>query len=234
VNAIRQAVLARRLRAARLGYKGDLRLRLHQPGDAANTIDWYASARRGELCVRERARDTTVTWAAIVDESASMCVPVHDPPLAAAREAGAVWRDCLGAGDAWLRIDGGAPFSLEAALQAALRELPACCALLCVSDFYGRPESGRSLMAITARRFDCTALVTRDRWEPPNGFVRVVDAESAAARSVCLNRGELARYTTAARERERDVCALFRECGWRAAVLERDAGDALRRAFDLP
>ena len=208
-------------------------MRPHQSGDAARAIDWYASAHRGNLCVRERARDEALTWAAIIDDSGSMRVPEADPPAAAAREAVNSWRDCLVAGDTWMQIDCAA-FSVEDTLHAALCELPSGCALLCVSDFYDATNAARPSIAAAARRFDCTALLVRDRWNSPAGMLRVTDAENAVTRKLYFGRRELARYARAARERENAVRDLFRGCGWRAALLDRDPGQALLNAFDPP
>lgn len=231
MNALRRAVLADR--AAGPQFAKDGLLRSHRPGDAARGIDWRASARCGTLSVREPVTSTSVTWTAIVDDSASMTVPADDPPLRAARAAAAMWRECAIAGDAWLETGCRAPWTLGAALDNARRTLPWCSAVLCVSDFYDLEALAGNFIVMMAARFCCVALVVGERWHAPNGCVRIRDAESGRWKQISLGAHARIRYGQASRERERLLCAALRSSGWRAAVLERDPATALRQAFAL-
>jgi len=208
---------------------------LYARPDSIARIDWRASARCGELVVRERARSTAISWSAIVDDSPSMRAGRRPLPLAEAEDAAAAWRGCAGSGDAWLGVRYSANV-LQHSLHAALRVLPPHCALLWVSDFYDLPKTPRAVLQLCAKRFDCTALVVSDIWANalPGCLLRVTDAESGRSFPVRIGSAQRLRYARAAAAREETAAAHLRACGWQAARFKRGcAADTLLRAFGL-
>jgi len=84
------------------GESGDIReLRKHQPGDPFRRIAWKASARRGELLVREHEREERDVVFVLVDAASELCAgrPGEAPFDGAIDEAAAVVTRHLSRGD---------------------------------------------------------------------------------------------------------------------------------------
>lgn len=235
MNAIRRALLEKR---GVLPRHGDwAAARECRAGEDAREIDWRLTARTGRLFARERARDVSLTWSAILDGSRSMRAG-RRAPCASAFEALQLWRGFVAPHDRWVdAAQTPGAFSLSGALELALRDLPRAAALLVLSDVYELGTLTGSLLDAVARRFDCTALIARDPWYdglPLRGFVRIVDAESSQVRPFYVGANERARYRTAAIACEAQVARVLQNACWRAGVLEeRDALGAMLRAFDV-
>lgn len=233
MTSVRRAVLRARFLPIGPARGG---LREYRPGEEARTIDWPASAQRGSLQLRERERDATITWGAVIDRSLSMNAGRRRSLSRAAAEAEAFWRACAAPADRWIEIDPAAVYGCSRALYEAVRTLPAHSALLVASDFHDLPEVPRDLLRAAARRMHCTAIVARDPWRddlPPAGFVVIADMETGATRRFFIGPRERSRFRAAAHARERATLSLLRAAGWRAASFtEEDGASAVLHAFD--
>ncbi|HET9392901.1 MAG TPA: DUF58 domain-containing protein [Candidatus Rubrimentiphilum sp.] len=235
MNAIRRALLRKRGIVPR---QGDWAApRAYCAGEDARDIDWRTTARTGRLFARERERDASLTWSAVLDGSGSMHVGRRRTLYASAFEAFQLWRGLLAPHDRWVDAAQTGELSLTAALEAALQHLPSATALLAVSDVYALGTLSSSLLHAVAHRFDCTVLIARDPWHeelPLRGFVTIVDAETAQTRACYIGPQERARYRDAVLACEAQVTRVLQAAGCRAGVLEeRDALTAIMRAFDI-
>ncbi|MBV9440809.1 MAG: DUF58 domain-containing protein [Candidatus Eremiobacteraeota bacterium] len=225
-------------------------LRAYVEGDDPRRIDHAATARAGSLQTRVYLEETALTFAAIVDESASMRVGRRRPLAAAAQEALRAWFGAMEGEDRAARVvdrrvvrDRRAaahvaahePFRFAAALSVAQRALPRGASLLAIADGFDLP--GEEALALAALCFDATVLLARDPWAddlPLRGVVRLRDAETGAVRRQYVDARARRRYAEASAARERALHATFRQAGWRTGTLdERDGRASLLRAFGL-
>jgi uncharacterized protein (DUF58 family) len=234
VRPVRDAIVRRRARSSNRGEPAGPRA--YAPHDSARTIDWRASASRGEILVRDRPPGAFISWSAIIDDSPSMRIGSARRPLDDAEDAAGLWHECRAGQDAWHGTWRTANAPLHETLHAALRTLPAHCALLCVSDFYGLQEM-RPVLRRLATRLDCTALVTGDPWMyrlPGYGVLRAADAETGRTIRAYAGPRQHRDYAKAAAAREAEAERVLRACGWRSALLNgRGAAHALLHAFGL-
>ena len=267
-RALREALLRGRNRPRLTGvgspttYRGDgyefVELREYIPGDDPRRIDWAATARAGALQSRVILEDVALTFAAIVDRSASMNVGRDVSLVDSARIAVSAWFAAAASDDRCVsvtmnglfpnkgergrlaaRLAADAPdedtFDFRKALLIARSSLAPGSALLVAGDFFDVRDSDDALLAALGRRFDCTALIARDPWHdalPLRGFVRVRDAESRATRRVYVGPKERARYADAVRERESALQRRLARANWRTGVLVEGRGEeSLLSAF---
>lgn len=215
-----------------------IELRAYQPGDDPRRIDWAATARSGLLQTRVLLEHNPLEIATIVDRSASMQVGRSRGLVAAAEEADQAWFEIAEPGDR--RVPIGEGEDVPRALLIARHALRRSAVLLVVSDFHwlGEAPHFADLALALGRRLDVTALVARDPWYnglPLRGFVRLRDAENGSVARLYLGKRERLRYRLAVQERERAVCSLLRELGWRTGILTEDDGrESLYGAFGLP
>jgi uncharacterized protein (DUF58 family) len=232
MSGVRQVILRRRVRSENRRGGG---VREYRAGEEARSIHWRASASTGSIQIFERERDPSLTWAAIVDASLSMEAGRKRSLSAAASEAAAFWRACAAPGDRWVDVDSAGRFGFAAALERALRVLPANGTLLAASDFFDLPQVPAALLRSAARCFDCTALVARDPWRedlPLAGFVCVADLETRVTRKIFVGSRERRNFIRRAYARERNALAAFRRSGWRAGLFdESDGARAVMRTF---
>ncbi len=264
---LRDALLRGRRRPRQIGsgsptvYRGDgyefVELRAYVPGDDVRRIDWAATARSGDFQTRVVLEDVALTLAAIVDESASMCVGRHRPVRDAAREALRAWFEAAATDDRCIRIAASAitPAQLRKSPHAAALATPAAegfdvydtlstaraalargTALLAISDWYDLDDRADRLLGELGTRFDCTALIVRDPWYdglPLRGVVRMRGAEGGSAR-VYVGRRERAAYARAVRARESELHRRFAQANWRTGLLyEGDGAASLLAAFGV-
>lgn len=267
-RALREALLRGRNRPRLTGvgsptvYRGDgyefVELREYVPGDDPRRIDWAATARAGELQSRVILEDVALTFAAILDRSASMNVGRNVSLSASGHDAIAAWFAAAASDDRCLRVtmnglfpnrgERGAiaarlavdapeedAFDFRKALLIARSSLPPGSALLAAGDFFDVGDEDDALLAALGRRFDCTALIARDPWYdalPLRGFVRLRDAETGAVRRLFVGARERARYTEAVRSRESALQQRLARANWRTGILREGRGEeSLLSAF---
>jgi uncharacterized protein (DUF58 family) len=263
VNGLRSAVVrgARRTRRRGDGVRspraGDgyefAQLRGYVEGDDPRRIDWAASARVGGLQTRVFLEETSLTLAALVDESASMRVGRTRRLSDAAVDALRAWYGVAESEDRGLRIvddrvvsglrpalhaRAQVPFDLVRGLTFAAHVVPRGASLLVLSDGFDLPAHGaHELLLRIGARCDATVLLARDPWHdglPLRGFRRVRDAESGRSRVLYFDRRARAAYVRAVAEREGELSARFAAAGWRVGWLDAEDGRAsLERAFGL-
>jgi len=269
-GALREALLRGRNRPRLTGigspttYRGDgyefVELREYIPGDDPRRIDWAATARAGALQSRVILEDVALTFAGVLDRSASMHVGRNTSLAQTAQDALEVWFGCAESDDRCVRItmnglfpsraergahaarlaaqapDDGV-FDFHKALSIARSALAPGSALLVASDFFDLDEADEPLLCALGRRFDCTALIARDPWYdelPLRGFARLRDAETGALRHVFVGRRERLEYAAAVREREEALKKRLARANWRAAALLEGRGEESLLAAFIP
>lgn len=267
-RTLREALLRGRNRPRLTGagspttYRGDgyefVELREYIPGDDPRRIDWAATARAGALQSRVILEDVALTFAAILDGSASMHVGRNVSLAASASDAVAAWFAAAASDDRCVRVtmnglfpnkgergtlaarlaadapDDGA-FDFRQALLIARSSLAPGSALLVAGDFFDLQDDDDALLAALGRRFDCTALIARDPWHealPLRGFVQLRDAESGATRRLYVGPKQRMRYADAVRARESALQRRLARANWRTGVLLEGRGEeSLLSAF---
>lgn len=268
-HPLRTALLRGRRRPRRSGAgsptrsRGDgyefVEVREYVAGDDPRRIDWASTARSGGLQTRVILEDVALTFAAILDDSASMRVGRRVELRGSGADAVRAWYGAASTDDRCVRVDGrqafspvglrgrraaaacaeaatSSAFSLPDSLAIARAVLQRGAALLVVSDAYDVGDDDAAL-AQTGAYCDATLLLARDPWHddlPLRGLTRVADAETGRSQLLYFGSRQRAAYVRAVARREAALLERFERAGWRTGLLdEGDGAGSLYAAFGL-